>query len=78
MGIWDSEVHLLWLWELQQLGLEHAAETEGQEEGQLAISVDQVSESHLCQQRHNTENQNMDGPGIAYSAVESLVSSKKL
>lgn len=49
MGIWDSAVHQLWLWEPRQLGLEHAAETEGQEEDHLAMLADQVSESHLCQ-----------------------------
>jgi hypothetical protein len=51
VGIWDSEVHPLWLWELQQLGLEHAGETEGREEDHHAILVDQVSELHPKQQK---------------------------
>lgn len=51
MGIWDSEEHQLWLWELQQLSLEQAGEIEDQEEDQevdhLAMLADQVSELHL-------------------------------
>jgi len=51
MGIWDSEEHQLWLWELQQLPLEQAGEIEDQEVDHLAMLAVQVSELHLEKQK---------------------------
>jgi len=55
--IWDSEVHPLWFWELQELVREKVDETEDREEARLAMLADRVSELHLCKYKtmHNVK-----------------------